>query len=623
MRGFAHFAPWIDIEATGSYWCHAEIRDHESGKLPLRVRIAEWKDDKQYSEAVEFYTTEGSSTLLPPVARETTQYMYLTTMFFYPTSGISEAGPFLGPARHVATQSDSQKCLALIKTWTSICDKTHGGCKATLSGFMPHRLVYTGLGLADPDNGIKLTDTRGIDGREYAALSHCWGRKQPLKTTRATLGRHQRHIPWTAIPRTFQDAIQTARAIGLEYIWVDSLCIVQDDAGDWEAESREMMEIYSNAHLTIAATWGTGSDSGCHTTRVVNHIEVWPPPTWPRPLPSSVATKPRVYARLPIDHGGLSALPLLERGWVLQEQMLSRRVLHFTPSELRFQCRTSETCECRFTSCSAEEEQLQLPLADTTPSPYSPAMMVAWEEGGHDDPFRLWHRVVEEYTRRKLTVPSDKLIAISGIARRFEEKVIGSRPEAESPSYLAGLWKRNLMVDLLWTVNDDAADETRHVAKYRAPSWSWASMDGHVKYDTDEYLCFAKEENIVADIVSASVTPDTAGDSFGTLRDGRLTIRGMVTEARLRRPIGGVDPDWTYRRRATFTRRGDPEEYWFDPDRRVTESLAGALNNAFGPAAVRRKLLPGTKILLLLLLRGYKERRKYKGGGCHYVSQWC
>jgi hypothetical protein len=111
-------------------------------------------------------------------------------------------------------------------------------------------------------------------------------------------------MPWATIPRIFQDAIETARAIGLEYIWIDSLCIVQDDPEDWKAESKQMMAIYSNAYLTIAATWGASSDSGCHTTRAGTQISVWSPPTLLQPLTLTgfLATKPSVYARAAVRH---------------------------------------------------------------------------------------------------------------------------------------------------------------------------------------------------------------------------------------------------------------------------------------------------------------------------------
>ncbi|KAH7009204.1 heterokaryon incompatibility protein-domain-containing protein [Microdochium trichocladiopsis] len=350
---------------------------------------------------------------------------------------------------------------------------------------MPHRLIHTGLGLDTPNNGVKLVDTRVSQGK-YAALSHCWGKKQPLRTTRSTLDNHLRHIPWTAIPRTFQDAIGTARVIGLEYIWIDSLCIVQDDAKDWEVESSQMMDIYSNAHLTIAATWGTGSHTGC-----------------------TLQTKPTVYAR-PLVYHDVSELPLNTRGWVLQEQLLSRRVLYFTPTELRFECRTRETCECRLGSCT-EGNQIGPP---TQPRRYSPS----------------WHRLVEEYTGRLLTFQSDKLIAISGIARKLEDNA--DRRNIQIGHYVAGLWRLTFFLDLLWKADTKTSSMTQHSNTYRAPSWSWASMDGPVRYDAWWWSC-ARAETVAVDLLHCHIEPSGA-DHFGNVRDGFIRIRGMVTEVTLR-----------------------------------------------------------------------------------------
>jgi hypothetical protein len=132
-------------------------------------------------------------------------------------------------------------------------------------------------------------------------------------------------------------------------------------------------------------------------------------------------------------------------------------------------------------------------------------MMAAWEQAKHDR-YRLWHRVVEEYTRRKLTLQSDKLVAISGIARWFEKKVIlDPKPDSdlEPRSYFAGVWQQNLMADLLWTACYNTASDTRHAANYRAPSWSWASMDGPVEYTSGRMAC-ARPETAAACILSAS-----------------------------------------------------------------------------------------------------------------------
>ncbi|KAF4836161.1 hypothetical protein CGCSCA4_v012355 [Colletotrichum siamense] len=96
----------------------------------------------------------------------------------------------------------------------------------------------------------------------YVALSHCWGQHQPAKTTKATLGRYKWRLIWADLPKTFQDAITVTRALGIDFIWVDSLCIIQDDPDDWAKEASQMASIYRNAYITIAVTSAAGGEEG-------------------------------------------------------------------------------------------------------------------------------------------------------------------------------------------------------------------------------------------------------------------------------------------------------------------------------------------------------------------------
>jgi hypothetical protein len=244
-----------------------------------------------------------------------------------------------------------------------------------------------------------------------------------------------------------------------------------------------------------------------------------------------------------------------------------------------------------------EEERLFPSENDKVPSPYSPAIMAAREQGDMS-PYYLWHRVVEEYTRRNLTFPSDKLIAISGIASWFETRVMGPRSELSSEAYLTGLWRQNLIVNLLWTSGRDWASETRHAAEYRSPSWSWASMEGPVEYRS-YYLSFARREILAAVI--------------NNVRDGCLAICGRVMEATLRRPTARKIRNILKRRdemisgwrEATLVWPGDPtREHKVIADDRLVDTVTKALNNVLGPAAFRRALLPGTEIRLVRLFRG-------------------
>ena len=101
----------------------------------------------------------------------------------------------------------------------------------------------------------------------YTTLSHCWGKKRIVTTTKATLGQRKLEVQWPRLSRTFQDAINITRALGIRYIWIDSLCIIQDDKEDWERESAKMAEIYSCSYLNLAATGSADGDGGCFFNR--------------------------------------------------------------------------------------------------------------------------------------------------------------------------------------------------------------------------------------------------------------------------------------------------------------------------------------------------------------------
>jgi hypothetical protein len=111
---------------------------------------------------------------------------------------------------------------------------------------------------------IRLVETTGEIGR-YNCLSYCWGQGMTLKTTQETLDLHKARIPWQSLPKTFQDAIEFTRRLGVRYIWIDSLCIIQHDKEDWERESAKMYEVYRKSYLTLAATSSANAEGGCFT----------------------------------------------------------------------------------------------------------------------------------------------------------------------------------------------------------------------------------------------------------------------------------------------------------------------------------------------------------------------
>lgn len=170
---------------------------------------------------------------------------------FKETSGFDSSTRGVVSTRSSLEPKSKQFC-EMISAWIKDCQDDHSACKSSNPlGTLPSRVID--VGSPDGKTAPRLCDTGGEPG-DYIALSHCWGGRQPLITTKENISSMRTCIPWGELPNTFQDAITVTRMLGLRYVWIDSLCIVQDDAQDWEREAAKMALIFEAAYLTIAAT---------------------------------------------------------------------------------------------------------------------------------------------------------------------------------------------------------------------------------------------------------------------------------------------------------------------------------------------------------------------------------
>ena len=185
---------------------------------------------------------------------------------------------------------------------------------------------------------------------KYATLSHCWGGQLSCITTTKNYQERMAGMPWEEIPRTFRDAIRYCVELGIFYLWIDALCIVQDDTTDWQTESAEMANIYQNSHITLAATSARDGNVGCFPKDMATNTES--ATIRVKCFDGKLRFVGTVRSKLP--HWGdlvsaaasLERYPLLTRGWVFQERVLSPRVLHFSHGELIWECGVETVCEC-------------------------------------------------------------------------------------------------------------------------------------------------------------------------------------------------------------------------------------------------------------------------------------
>lgn len=347
----------------------------------------------------------------------------------------------------------------------------------------------------------------------FAALSYCWGTGEQSITTKANLQTRLDEIDPSELPQTLQDGVLVCRGLGLSYIWIDSLCIIQDDEADWAAESAEMASLYSHAHIVLAATLAAGADDGFLRPR-------------DPPLKSTLIKKGRhalnLEARRMRNHYAVGPpktlihdLPLSRRGWAMQEGLLATRILHFCRDEVLYHCKTSLRCECRREDLYHDEANDGRDMPPTWP-PTSIEHDLPYR--AHDDTgfiFTLiWDGVVREYSSRRLTFPDDTLPALSGIAQRTQTVQLGQ--------YIAGMWERGFIFQLGWS---DFATEASQKSPPLKPTFSWITARDTVWYDNG--LSWDEMPYPACTLLHAHVVPATV-DPFGRVASARVTLSGKT-----------------------------------------------------------------------------------------------
>lgn len=332
----------------------------------------------------------------------------------------------------------------------------------------------------------------------YATLSHVWGGdQQPAYRTIASNYEERLRcgIPRDILPACFQDAIDAAERIGIPYIWIDSLCIIQDDPIDCPAEAGRMDQVYSNSFLNLSATASSSSKDRLPSMAKADRLQeprfvgtVWSG----RYAGTYQILDPHFWA------DRVTSTRVASRGWIFQERALAPRVLHFGFDQVLWECAESERAEefphglpLRSADARRQEFKWNLntdPLQDATAN-YKASTLVAERDPRQDAILAgKWVEVITQYSRCELTKPQDKLIAISGVAKLLAHRF--------DDTYTAGLWKSNLIGGLCWRVpkmrrtTQDLIpsglyarrwEPSRRLSANGAPSWSWASVDGEIE----------------------------------------------------------------------------------------------------------------------------------------------
>ncbi|PSN72576.1 HET-domain-containing protein, partial [Corynespora cassiicola Philippines] len=418
------------------------------------------------------------------------------------------------------SSTGSDAALELAAFWMNRCLSKHSDCRVNENSgskpFVPTRLI-------DVQGGIRLVETRRETqysaDRKYVALSHCWGKISIITTIEENYDRHTSYIDPKDLSKTFNDAVHTTRKLGLRYLWIDSLCIIQDSGEDWAAEAATMCDVYRNAVLTIAAAHAPGGNVGCFEDR--DGLLQFPF-ILDIPIPEEARRDTYRHLRMlftsygRIGDVGKPEPPLYGRAWVLQEQLLSPRMLVFDGPQIRWEClsmhgseRTPQGGISRHighqksirTGIMQDAEFFHLPNFDS-------------REFGELSKHQDWCYTVMDYTHRGMTKAFDRLAAIDGIAQALSRKT--------TQTYLAGLWSKHFWLGMLWSISHrneftptvpdafvlEDNPHVRHVEPI-APSWSWVSVTVPVVYPVPTIVYLNRICEVITTTTHGSATKRT------------------------------------------------------------------------------------------------------------------
>ncbi|KAK5997174.1 hypothetical protein PT974_02527 [Cladobotryum mycophilum] len=416
--------------------------------------------------------------------------------------GVPSLHPVVNRGRKLSGSTGGHLAMSQVIKWLDECRQNHEGCSVRDHWFVPTRLIY--VGGEDPDV-VELIENPE-PSTVYAALSHRWTQETiAVRLETSNLSRRkQKGIRISEFPQMMQDVISVLRQLEIQHVWIDCMCIIQDDKEDWQREALTMASIYANAELTVAATGCNSSGQSLFRSR-----------GGPDQLAIDIAriNGQAVFIRRALPHFTWADIeqawfaghewidaevewPLLSRGWVYQEQLLSRRMLHFTRNEVLWECYDMTKCECGW------HENDRNTTSDSS----------EWNK--RPSAAKEWKQIVQEYAKRPLTYYSDRLPALAGIAKDIA-KFTGEDPK----NYVCGLWTNDLHTGFFWYLSEPP---TGLRIDSKMPTWSWASVVGLIEFWS----------SLREDVEFLDCKAEFHGDAFmGDVENASITVSGLVVPA--------------------------------------------------------------------------------------------
>lgn len=511
--------------------------------------------------------------------------------------------------RRIASDPKDESCVSLARRWIATCLSSHLRCTQPTNQSSPTRLL-----------NIKDSDPFLVPGRDrnlsYATLSYCWGSYRQSTTTTSNVESHEHAISMATLPKSFQDAIWLARKLEIDYLWIDALCILQDSDSDKAHECARMGDYYRNSAFTISALDAADASQGFLAPRPnVNQAKLF--------SNSNCYIRRRSQTRAAI----FQQAPLSQRGWTLQERLLSSRVLHYSNTEIFWEC---FTCTGREGSVVEHRDTEAIRNTITAESEDFKRMTFSPDIDPFDPDFgalAIWYRLITHFARRSLTYQNDRLPAIAGLAATMASKM--------GYHYMAGVWEEDLE-GLLWQSeilpalpdpNTSASDEGSRIAG--VPSWSWASLNP----DSVSFLP-ARERRLdhssAASVMSIDIEVD-ADNPYGKVKGGSITLLAVCRKAAC-----GCDEYTVPRQQSGAYVPLPPPElriYWLDNDNKpgyldLSKGYWDAARGFFDELSTYEQAFEGTlvhdeqgeiaslpecsKQFMAILIRGRKKRKMTK-----------
>ncbi|KAF2796295.1 HET-domain-containing protein [Melanomma pulvis-pyrius CBS 109.77] len=381
-----------------------------------------------------------------------------------------------------------------------VCQEQHHECAIQERPILPRRVIDMGTG--DVSASVRLIINNNQMKGDYTCLSYCWGGSQEVATTASTLEQFSTRLPWDKLPQTIRDAITVTRSLAIRFLWVDALCILQDNNDDMSIQIGQMGSIYKNAKVTIAAANSRTVTEGFLKDRTIPHA-------YKLPFYLSAGRSGSIWLRTSQYFDNKEVDPLESRGWTLQESLLSRRMLYYGSLDLMWKCQRERFVPVNKTHyLYLEKLRRGLPTS---------IFNIKGVKGNDRTSSRskIWEEVVDTFAGRELTVFEDRLPALAGIASELQN--------IWKDTYLAGMWQSFLIRQLGWQRNDYILEDLPP-EPYRSPGWSWASSRGRILFSS-----MVQED---AEFVGCIVIPVDKGSPFGRVESGRLTLRAALKSVR-------------------------------------------------------------------------------------------